>query len=241
MRKNNKFGYRKSILFMVMLFSLISPVMAQVDTTAKAVQSDTSNPMKVDTTARAVQADTSTNTQGTQEKKKKKREFIIYTGANLNQLNTSSDKFETTSSFGYHFGVAYKQGRFFYWQAGARYNNAQYNFVDKATHLDSSKLTVRAIDLPLTVGVNFLSFVNKLVAVRAFVSGVPSFTLGVGDNNLNFTKDNLNSFVFYGQAGIGVNVTLLVIEVGYNYGFHDLLKGYSSTPGQAFLSLGVRF
>src|SRR4051812_20706372 len=130
MRKNYKFGSRKSMLFIVLLLSLISPVMAQVDTTVKAVHADTTNPVKVDTTAKAVQADTSANTQGTNEKKKKKNEFILYGGGNLNTLSTSSDKFETTSSLGYHFGLSYKQGRFFYWQVGARYNNAQYHFVD---------------------------------------------------------------------------------------------------------------
>src|SRR4051812_7855963 len=175
MRINYKFGYWRFILLMVILLRLISPVIAQVDTSAKSIKDDTS-----------------ANIQGTEEKKKKKNEFILYAGANLNQLNISSNQIDATSSVGYHFGVSYKQGGFFYWQVGARYNNAQYNFVNKTTHNDSGKVAVRALDLPLTAGINFLTSINRLLAVRAFVSAVPSFNIGVGDNNLNFTKDNIN-------------------------------------------------
>jgi hypothetical protein len=83
---------------------------------------------------------------------------------------------------------------------------------------------------------------DRLVGLRVFVSAVPSFNLGVGDNDVKITKDDINSFVFYGQAGLGVDVAFLMIEVGYNYGFNDLLKNYAKTnPGQAFASIGFRF
>jgi hypothetical protein len=218
-------GYSKTVrtLMLMAFFVLVGEMlMAQIDST-QAVKTDT-----------AVQAK--------QEKKKKKDQFIIYGGANANNLNVTDPKFDAKGGAGYHLGVAYKRGSFFYWQVGARYNAQAYNLVSTATAADTSKLNVNAIDVPLTAGINFLSFVNRLVALRLFVSAVPSFNIGVGDNDVNFTKDDVNSFVMYGQAGIGVDVAFLVIEGGYNYGFNDLLKNYpNSNPGQAFVSLGFRF
>jgi hypothetical protein len=194
-------------------------------------QVDTTQPVKMDTAA-----------QAQQEKKKKKDQFIIYGGANANNLTVTDPKFDAQSGVGYHLGVAYKRGSFFYWQVGARYNAAVHNLVSTSTAADTSKLQVNALDVPLTVGVNFLSFVNRLVALRVFVSAVPSFNIGVGDNDVNITKDDINSFIMYGQAGVGVDVAFLVIEGGYNYGFNDLLKNYpNSNPGQAFVSVGFRF
>jgi len=192
------------------------------------------------------QADTTIQEKDKKEKKEKKRkdEFIVYAGVNFNQLSVSSSQFESQLNLGYHLGGAYKRGKFFYWQIGARYNNAGYRLNDVNTGEDSTffNFGVRGIDIPVTGGINFLSFVNRLVALRLFVSAVPSFALGVGDNDLGITKDDINSFILYGQGGIGINVAFIVFEVGYNYGFQDLLKDdIESKPGQIFISLGFRF
>ncbi len=214
------------------IFTLFSTaVIGQVDTTQKPVQVDT---VKVVTADTAVAA--------TNEKKTKKDKFVVYGGANFNTMGVASSQIESTTGVGYHLGFAYKRGNFFYWQVGARYNSAAFNFVKTSTNADTSKLTISAFDVPLTAGINFLSFADRLVALRVFVSAVPSFTVGVGDNNLNIKKDNVNSFILYGQAGLGVDIAFFMIETGYNYGFQNILKDYSSSnPGQFFVSLGFRF
>ena len=83
---------------------------------------------------------------------------------------------------------------------------------------------------------------NRVLSVRLFASAVPAFTLKVGDNSYDINKDNVNSFIVYGQGGLGINVAFLVLEAGYNYGFNELLKDNTdSKPGQAFINLGFRF
>ncbi len=103
------------------------------------------------------------------------------------------------------------------------------------------KFYVRDIDIPVTGGINFLSAINRIVALRIFISAVPAFALGVGDNDLGITKDDINTFNLYGQAGLGVNVAFIVLEAGYNYGFIDMLQNAQSKPGQVFINLGFRF
>jgi hypothetical protein len=64
----------------------------------------------------------------------------------------------------------------------------------------------------------------------------------VADNSFGIKKDNVNSFIMYGQGGIGVNVAFMILEAGYNYGFNELLEGNTdSNPGQFFINLGFRF
>ena len=220
---------QKSIFLLAILFILSNNLLAQVDTTKS--KTDTSKVMAVDTVKKTEAKD-----------KKVTDRFIVYAGPNVNTMDVTSNKFEAETGVGYHVGFSYRRGGFFYWQLGARYNNAVYDFVSRTTNTDTSTFSIKSIDVPITAGINFLSFANRVINVRAFVSAVPAFTIGVGDNDLAFTKDHVNSFVFYGQAGVGADIAFFVVEVGFNYGFGDMMKNYSgSKPSQGFLNLGFRF
>jgi hypothetical protein len=140
---------------------------------------------------------------------------------------------------GYHIGFDYKRGKFFYWQVGLRFNSAAWDLTDNADSTDF--VSVKDIDIPITGGINFLSAINRVVALRLFVSAVPAINIGVGENDLGIEKEDINSFIFYGQAGLGINVAFLVIETGYNFGLGDVFKNAESKPGQIFVNLGFRF
>jgi hypothetical protein len=177
--------------------------------------------------------------------KKRKDEFIIYVGANFNKLSVSSDVYESKMKAGYQLGFDYKRGKFFYWQVGLRFNNAVYGLKTIQLPPDTlaleSNFAIRDLDIPITGGINFLSAVNRIVALRLFVSAIPAFNVSVGNNDLGIAKDNINTFLMYGQAGLGVNVAFVVIEAGYNFGFSDILQDHKSVPGQIFVNLGFRF
>jgi hypothetical protein len=228
----------KSILFIVILISLNNVAMAQVPTDTAKAKVDTTVAVMADTTK---PAQTTAATTATNESGGKQRHFIIYAGANSNQLGGSTDKYDANSGVGYHIGVAWQTNGFVYGQFGFRYNNAVYGFNSKATSKDTGDLKVQALDIPLTVGINFLSF-TKVASLRAFISAMPSFTLGVSDNHFGISKDDVNSFILYGQIGIGATFAFALIDIGYNYGFEGLMKDFDNTkPGQWFVSLGVKF
>ena len=181
------------------------------------------------------------------KEKKKKNAFIVYAGVSFNNLGGPSEKYESSLAPGYLLGFSYKQGRFFYWQIGARYNHAIFSLTDSkinepdATDTDAS-FSVSELDIPITVGINILSVTSRIVGLRVFVSAIPAFALGVGSNDLGIGKDDINTFNLYGQAGVGVDVTFIVIETGFNYGFVDLFQNdIPSNPAQIWLKLGFRF
>jgi len=192
-----------------------------------------------------VQTDSSkTEKKKEDEKKKKHSAYIVYTGINFNDLNIESDQYSSNLAIGWHLGAAYKRGGFFYWQAGLRFNSAQYDLLSSGSISDTlgDKFSVNDLDIPITGGINFLAFINSLANFRLFVSAVPSFALSVSDNKLEIEKSDINTFNFYGQAGLGVDVLFLVIEGGVNYGFIDLLQNdIKSKPVQIFINLGARF
>jgi hypothetical protein len=206
-------------------------------------QTDSTKVVKSDTTIAKPDTVLPQTAKKNQKDQKRKDEFILYAGVNFSQIGESSSQYETTSDLGAQLGFSYKRGKLFYWQAGARFNYSQYHLQKISNPADSTDgIGVYDFDLPLNVGINVLSFLNRLTALRFFVGAVPSFTLGVKDNALGVTKDKVNSFMLYGQGGVGFNVAFFVLEVGYNYGFQDLFKNISgSNPGQLFVNLGFRF
>lgn len=238
------------ISLMILGTSVFNFTFAQTDSTnvvqpdtAQVVQPATTPVVQPDTTTNAAPAATGQDDSKKEKKsdKKKKDAFIVYAGVNFNDLSVSSSDYESLMNVGYQLGAAYKRGKFFYWQVGARFNHAGYLLKYLNSSTDSSTFAVNDIDIPLTGGINVLAPLNRIVALRVFVSAVPAFTLGVPDNDSGITKDDINSFILYGQGGIGVDVLFLLIEVGYNYGFQDLLKNQQSNPGQLFVNLGFRF
>jgi hypothetical protein len=181
-----------------------------------------------------------------QKKNKTKRDNIkLFGGVNFNLLSMDSELLNPTMAPGWHLGASYKRGRFFYWGIGATYNNSVYNLLDSTLtpgSLLDGVFNVKNIDIPVTVGINFLSFADRLVGLRGYVSAVPAFALGVGGNKLGISMDKINTFNLYGQIGLGVDVAFIFVEAGYNYGFIDLFKNdIKSNPNQIFINLGFRF
>jgi hypothetical protein len=112
--------------------------------------------------------------------------------------------------------------------------------ISDSTDFDD-KFGVREIGLPITGGINFLSATNRIVALRLYLSAIPAFAFGLGENDLGIEKDQLNGFNLYGQAGLGVSVFFLTLDAGVNYGFMDVLDYTQSKPLQVFVNLGFRF
>jgi hypothetical protein len=189
--------------------------------------------------------DAEKNEKSGDKKKKKANGFIIYGAATFNQMNMSSSSYESIMVPGWALGAAYKRGKFFYWQLGARYNSAVYEVhltgATPDTVLDNL-INVKDIDIPVTAGINLLSVTQRVLGLRIFLSAVPAFVTGVGSNGYsNFTKDKVNNFNFYGQGGVGVDILFLSIDAGYNYGFTDVFKNTQSNPQQIFVNIGFRF
>ena len=235
MKKNkNLFSFKSITLILVFLFQS-NVFIAQTDS-VQVVQTDT-NSVEVQQVQEKSQ----------KKKSKRKDEFKVFAGVNFNQLSINSEKYESTMSTGWLLGASYKRGKFFYWEIGARLNNPVYNLNDPTMPTDSSSLldgvfSVRNIDVPITVGINLLSITSRIVSLRAFVSAVPAFAIGVGGNDLGISIDDINTFNLYGQVGVGVDVLFLVLEIGFNYGFTDLFKNnLESNPYQVFINLGFRF
>lgn len=233
----------KPILLIVVTFFISSVIFAQEEILQDSTLQDTTlqvEPVQVEPVQEVpIQEEPKKEKQVS----KRKDSFKLFGGGTINSLNVSPDVYESNENVGFMLGVAYKRGKFFYYELGARYNQYGYQLTDRLNPENGeSSFSVRIVDVPITGGINLTSFVERMVGVRIFVGVVPAFRVSVGDNNLGITKESTNSFVLHGQGGIGLDVAFIFLEAGFNYGFSDLLKyDIQSNPVQVFINLGFRF
>ncbi len=195
------------------------------------------------------QEEKKTQIDSTEQKKERKarNSFKISAGLDFNNLNLdSADEVESNSRLGYNLGVSFKSGRFFYYEVGARYNKRNFKVTDISGPIEVNRFSTSSIEVPLNVGVNLTSFASRLIGVRIFVGAVPSFLLNADADEMGLEKDDFTSFLFLGQAGVGIDIAFFFVETGYNYGLSNVLKdveneSVKSNPSQFFINLGARF
>lgn len=191
------------------------------------------------------QEDNSNAKQQMSEKRKKQTRdsFKLSGGLSFNSIDIGDiPDLDPETAIGYSLGLSYKRGRFFYWELGARLNRRDFDLVSQNPKV-TNEITVTAIDVPATLGVNLTSFVDRLVGVRLFASAVPSFTIDSDLDDLSFDDFSVDAedFNMYAQFGVGVDFTVLFLEAGYNFGFDDVISnGFQSVPNQFFVLFGFR-
>jgi len=175
------------------------------------------------------------------KKKPHKRvsDFRIYGGVSASKILLSNSPYESAYAAGYLLGFSYRKGRFGYWEIGVNYNNSVVS-IDSLNILEQN-LQIHQLEVPISAGINVLSLTRRVFGLRLFGGVVPGYIAGVSDNPFNLVKDDFNLFQLSGRVGAGVDVFFLFIEIGYQYGFIDVLKDQDSNLSQLDLRLGFRF
>ena len=233
--------YRYLFVFVLLVTGLMTSY-SQVDTIPPAPV-DTTQQMVPDSAVAAATSDTVPPATSEAKQHKKYDKFKVCAGLSVGDMNTDTRSYSATAGYGYLLGFSYQRGRFFYWEVGADFNATRFELTDVKTPGNESTGTfdLKSIDLPVSVGINILSPLDRIVGLRAFVGATPSFMIDVGDNDLGISKDNVNSFNPYAHIGLGVNITFLYVEAIYKVGFNDLLADDQSKPRQFQARLGFRF
>jgi len=175
------------------------------------------------------------------KKKQYKRvsDFKIYGGVSTSKILLSNSPYESAYAGGYLLGFSYRKGKLGYWEIGVNYNNSVVSL--DSLNILKENMQIRQLEVPISAGINVLSLTRRVFGLRLFGGVVPGYIAGVTDNPFNLVKDDFNRFQLGGRVGAGVDVLFLFLEVGYQYGFIDLLKDQDSNLSQLDLRIGVRF
>jgi len=160
-------------------------------------------------------------------------------------INTQKIDFETIQgqikgSTGLSIGLDAQFGNMFYFQPGINYSAKKFK-IDGIGDITANKINV-----PVLFGLRMFkpksSFSNN---IRIFVGPNISTTLSekFSSTITSINKDDLKDFNLDAIAGLGVDVRIFFIDLGYKYGLNNFIsKNGKSTPLNGFfVNLGVRF
>ncbi len=170
---------------------------------------------------------------------KRVSDFKIYGGISASTIVLSNSTYEAAYAAGYNLGIAYRKGRYGYWEIGLNFNGSVVA-LDEVTALEQN-MQISHLELPLSGGLNLLGTTRRVLGLRIYGGLVPGYVVKIGDNPFGLEKGDFNQFQLGGRLGVGLDVFFLFIEAGYQYGFMDLLTDQDSNLSQFDLRLGFRF
>jgi hypothetical protein len=122
-----------------------------------------------------------------------------------------------------------------------------------SSNLTDWKQTIKLSNLNVPVLLGF-SFINKIINIRVMAGPMVSFvvnksiadTKGNGGITGPITNANINNANWYLQAGGGVDVWKLTLDVRYQVGLNKIIKevgagNYNSSSNGWVVSLGFKF
>ena len=145
--------------------------------------------------------------------------FEIVPQIGLTLTDYSGDDVDASVAAGFSAGGKVRVGRTFYVDGGFFWSWAGANIDDVGG--TSNSLYIGSIQVPVTIGYRIGL---TAIAIRIFGGVVPSFITNVDDTNLGIVKDDLNSTLWSGKFGAGIDILFLAVDLAYQPGFTDLFK-----------------
>jgi hypothetical protein len=164
--------------------------------------------------------------------------FGIKVGYNASKLHTSFDSIKSSFNSGFHFGAffriglgkkVYIQPEAYYTLQGGIFENSLQNAVDNW----KQKVTVGTLDVPVLVGFKIINL--KVVNWRIMAGPMVSFVVNSSVKDLSLTgpieNSDINKLNWYVQAGTGLDVLFLTLDVRYQAGLNQMIKSAQGTTG----------
>lgn len=141
------------------------------------------------------------------------------------------------SSVGYQFGADLQFGGDLYLQPGLNYQTFNLS-VERVGDIHVSN-----INIPVMIGYN-LGTEDNTFGYRLFAG--PNFTLHVNENIddaiTEIVPEDFKSFRISGVAGAGLDLSILFVDVAYNFGLTNWIEGdaFEAKKNNFLINVGIR-
>ena len=165
-------------------------------------------------------------------------------GINTSRLNTDNGSWSNEARVGWQTGGSWLMGNKFYIEPGVYYASISSSMVHKDNAQLSFDSKINMFRIPVFAGYHILgnasdSFFN----LRVFGGPTMSFITSVTETEA-LKKDDFSKMLWGVDAGIGVNVWWLFLDIGYEWGLNNVYShdDHGSAIERAlWANLGIRF
>jgi hypothetical protein len=166
--------------------------------------------------------------------------FGLKVGYNASKLHTNLDSIKSSFNSGFHFGAffrigikkVYIQPEAYYTMQGGIFENSLLNAVDNW----KQKITVGTLDIPVLVGFKVINL--KVINWRVMAGPMVSFVVNSKIKDVSLVgpiqNSDINKLNWYVQAGTGLDVLFLTLDIRYQVGLNQMIKSAQGTTGQPY-------
>ena len=162
--------------------------------------------------------------------------FGLKLGYNASKLSSSIDSIKASVNSGFHAGAFLRFGKRVYLQPEAYYTFSGGTYENNvAGTLDNwkQKVTIGTLDVPVLIGFKIIK--SKLLEWRIMVGPEVSFLVNSKVKDVNLTgpieSSDINSVNWYGQAGTGIDILFITLDVRYQFGLNTVINNVTQTVG----------
>ena len=166
-----------------------------------------------------------------------------FVGTNLSTYAVQTAEPETSARFGYQFGAYFRYGGRLYLQSGLSWYRVSVRLSEALPTFNEGRVGVNLVQLPLLAGLNVYRDEQKGRTFRIQAGPAASILTGVNENDLQRSGDDFTNLWFSALAGVGVDVWILTLDAGYQWGLNDAFSRAveEGNHRMATFSLGIRF
>ena len=165
-------------------------------------------------------------------------EIKALVGTNFASLN-GHNLTDVKANGGYHFGGGLLFGDKFYVEPGIQFGKKSSTITMSTTEFDFDQNFVR---IPVYAGYHLLGHESGALALRVF--GGPAVTIpgSIKKGDDQISKDDINNALWGIDAGVGLDILFLFVEVNYEYSMSDHFVDGVAAEGKhnaVYLNAGI--
>lgn len=159
----------------------------------------------------------------------------IKAGYTSNKLSSDIDVITAQAKSGFIAGAWARIGKRVYLQPEFVYNMGSSVFKQDSVNVNNweQKVTISSLGIPVLVGVKIID--TKLFNLRAMAGPEISFVVNSKVENTSLTgpiqTDDVNKVNWYFQAGAGIDVLFLTLDIRYKWGINYIINDINQDLG----------
>ena len=131
-------------------------------------------------------------------------------GTNFSSLSSPPDGFAYAAKAGYQFGVGVLIGDKFYVEPGLQFIRKSKTITENTTDFD---FNMNYVKIPVYAGYHLLGHESGPLALRLFAGPAVSIAGKIKKGEEQITKDDINNALFAVDAGLGVDILFLFLDL----------------------------
>jgi hypothetical protein len=167
-------------------------------------------------------------------------------GVNLSAVDGNLGDLQAAAKVGWNAGVDFRVGgKKLFLSPGLHFNNYTarlVNDIDTDTQLNfKDETTIQALKAPVNIG---FDITGKKQLLNLYLKGgvTPTMILAVNEKaGIPFSKDDLKTFTWGANVGLGMDVSILTVDLNYEIGMSDYFANTTGRNNVLTLSAGIRF